>query len=298
MNGFLTDDFINRLDTLTVDLKQALHGYYGGIHKTGAYGQTVEFADFREYEPGDDVRRIDWNLFSRFEKYFIRLFIDERQMHTRILLDCSRSMAVPDEEKARYALKLMAGLAYISVRSLDKVSFGLLKENRTDDLCGIISGSDAFYRAAGQLESVGFEGGLSISDAVESGRSGFSGDGLTVIISDFMYDGWEKAVDYLRYKNRQACLIRVVTSEETDPSLAGRVFLNDSEAGSVVDAANMKLNIKKDFYEAYRKAFDEHTAELNRYCEERDVDFISTTVDTPVEEVIFGKLAERGIIRL
>ena len=86
---YLNDRFFSRLETLSLNLKSNLTGYFGGKHLVNTYGQTVEFADFREYQLGDDIRRIDWNLYSRFEKYFLKLFTDERQMQVQIFIDVS-----------------------------------------------------------------------------------------------------------------------------------------------------------------------------------------------------------------
>ena len=100
--SYLNDAFFSRLETLALNLRTDLSGYFGGKHLVRTYGQTVEFSDFREYMLGDDIRRIDWNLYSRFEKYFIKLFTDERQMHVRIFLDCSASMGKVNPNKAAY----------------------------------------------------------------------------------------------------------------------------------------------------------------------------------------------------
>ena len=90
--SYLNDAFFSRLETLALELRANLGGFFGGKHLVRTYGQTVEFADYREYQLGDDIRRIDWNLYSRFEKFFLKLFTDERQMHTQIFIDCSASM--------------------------------------------------------------------------------------------------------------------------------------------------------------------------------------------------------------
>ena len=102
--SYLNDQFFSRLETLSLHLKSNLAGYFGGKNRVNSYGQTVEFADFREYQLGDDIRRIDWNLYSRFEKYFLKLFTDERQMQVQIFLDCSASMGKDNPEKFNYAI--------------------------------------------------------------------------------------------------------------------------------------------------------------------------------------------------
>ena len=120
--SYLNDDFFSRLETCALNLRTDLTGFFGGKHLVKTYGQTVEFADYREYMLGDDIRRIDWNLFSRFEKFFLKLFTDERQMHTQIYIDCSASMGKPNAKKAAYALGFAAALGFLSVNSSDKVS--------------------------------------------------------------------------------------------------------------------------------------------------------------------------------
>ena len=121
--SYLNDDFFSRLETLALNLRTDLSGFFGGKHLVKTYGQTVEFADYREYMLGDDIRRIDWNLYSRFEKYFLKLFTDERQMHVQIFLDCSASMGKVNPNKAAYAIGTAAALGFLSVHNMDKTSF-------------------------------------------------------------------------------------------------------------------------------------------------------------------------------
>ena len=125
--SYLNDDFFSRLETCALNLRRDLAGFFGGKHLVSTYGQTVEFADYREYMLGDDIRRIDWNLFSRFEKYFLKLFTDERQMHTQIFLDCSASMGKLNQQKSAYATAFAAALGFLSVLNLDTLSFRLIR---------------------------------------------------------------------------------------------------------------------------------------------------------------------------
>ena len=134
--SYLNDAFFSRLETLALNLRTDLSGYFGGKHLVKTYGQTVEFADYREYQLGDDIRRIDWNLYSRFEKYFLKLFTDERQMQIQIFLDCSASMGKENPKKAAYAIATAAALGFLSVHNMDKVSYKLMRENRSEDPFG------------------------------------------------------------------------------------------------------------------------------------------------------------------
>ena len=105
----------------------------------------MEFADYREYQLGDDIRRIDWNLYSRFEKHYLKLFTDERQMQVQVFLDCSASMGKDNPKKGSYAVATAAALGYLAVHNMDKVSFHLIKGDRSENPFGTIIGKNAFF---------------------------------------------------------------------------------------------------------------------------------------------------------
>ena len=191
--SYLNDGFFSRLETLALNLRADLVGFFGGKHLVRTYGQTVEFADYREYMLGDDIRRIDWNLYSRFEKYFLKLFTDERQMHTQIFLDYSASMWMADPRKGAYAVGVAAALGFLSVHNMDKVSFKLMKGERAEDPFGTIVGKQSFFRAMNELEKMEFSEDADISAAVTGCLDTGSRDGLTVIISDFFTEhDWKR----------------------------------------------------------------------------------------------------------
>ena len=145
-NSYLNDGFFSRLETLALNLKADLRGFFGGKHLVRTYGQTVEFADYREYMLGDDIRRIDWNLYSRFEKFFLKLFTDERQMHVQIFLDCSASMGKEDPKKGNYAVAVAAALGFLAVHNMDKLSLNLIKGDRAENPFGTIVGKTSFFQ--------------------------------------------------------------------------------------------------------------------------------------------------------
>jgi uncharacterized protein (DUF58 family) len=294
----INDDFISRLETISLYMQQAMQGYFGGNHRTKTYGSTVEFTDFREYVLGDDIRRIDWNLYSRFEKHFIKLYIDERQMHTQIFLDCSASMGKTDQGKSMYALKAAASLGFLSVQNMDKTSYMLIKGNFAEELSGVVTGKEAFYRSVAHLEDTTFFGSADIATAITNYPNFGGNDGLTVIISDFLTENnWKKAVDFLLFHKRQVMLIQVLSPEEIDPKYNGRTFLKDVETDDILDERNMKLRITKSNYLAYKEALSDYIADMKKFCSARGVRFFSVDSDTPVEKLIFGKLMESGDVR-
>lgn len=295
--SYLNDAFFSRLETCALNLRSDLSGFFGGKHLVKTYGQTVEFADYREYMLGDDIRRIDWNLYSRFEKYFLKLFTDERQMHTQIFLDCSASMGKVHPGKAAYAIAAAAALGFLSVHNTDKVSFKLMKEDRAEDPYGVLVGKKAFFRAIASLEQTEFDGEADIAAAVTGCETG-TRDGLTVIISDFLTDSnWKKAVDYLQYKNRQVLLLQVLMPEELDPSYSGNVNLMDAEATDPFDSRNMRLKITSGMLAAYDEALRDFLADMKSFCSSRDTGYITVNSKEPIERVLFGELLKVGIMQ-
>lgn len=295
--SYLNDEFFSRLETLSLELRADLAGFFGGKHFVKTYGQTVEFADYREYMLGDDIRRIDWNLYSRFEKFFLKLFTDERQMHTQIFIDCSASMGKNNPAKAAYTVGIAAALGYLSVHNMDKVSYKLISGERAEDPFGTIVGKRAFFDAISKLEQMSFDGDGDLRSAIINAPNPGNSDGLTVIISDFFTDSdWKKAVDYLCYKKRQVLLVQVMTPEERDPLYTGRVNLIDSESGDLEDTRNMKMKIDRASQVAYERAMQELVGDLMQFCASRGAAFVTVSTDKPIEKVLFKELLKVGIV--
>ncbi|MGM9645544.1 MAG: DUF58 domain-containing protein [Eubacteriales bacterium] len=294
----LDGDFLDRLDAAALCLKNPMTGYFGGSRKARSYGSTVEFADFREYFPGDDIRRIDWNVYARFEKYFIKLFTDERQMHNHIMIDCSASMACGKPEKAEAALRIAAAFGYLSVSSMDRVSYKFLKGNKCEDLGFTVFNKDSFYRAAQLLENTEFEGDTDLEKSVVGMSSPGHDDGMTVVISDFLTESdWKKMLDFLVYNRREVLFIQVLSPDELYPDFDGRVHMVDSESVSLTDSRNMKVRITRKMVEAYQRALDEYEKELIDFCASREATFFTVSSDDPIEKVIFGKGYETELIK-
>ena len=294
--SYINDDFFSRLETCALNLRTDLTGFFGGKHLVKTYGQTVEFADYREYMLGDDIRRIDWNLFSRFEKFFLKLFTDERQMHTQIYIDCSASMGKPNAKKAAYALGFAAALGFLSVHNMDKLSYRLIRGGSCTDPFGLIVGKTPFFRAVSEFESIPFEEEADLGEAILSSEVS-NGNGLSVIISDFFTESdWKKAVDFLCYKKRQVLLVQVLAPEERDPSYSGRVSLIDSESADALDERNMKINATRGMQLAYAEALKDYLADMRSFCTSRGAEFVSVTCDKPIEKELFGELLKTGIL--
>lgn len=295
--SYLNDEFFSRLESLAFNLRKDLGGFFGGKHLVTTYGQTVEFADYREYMLGDDIRRIDWNLYSRFEKYFIKLFTDERQMHVHIYIDCSGSMGKVNPNKGAYAIAVAAAIGYLAIHNMDKVSYHLIKGSKAENPFGTIVGKRAFFRAMTTLEQIEFTDEADISSAIVGDPNVGTGDGMSVIISDFFSDNdWKKGVDYLVYKKNQVLLAQVYSPDELDPSYTDRVHLIDSESTDMGDSKNMKIRINKSMQLAFREAVAAFLADISDFCKRRDAGFISLDCEKPTENQLFSELLKRGTV--
>lgn len=295
--SYLNDEFFSRLESLAFNLRKDLGGFFGGKHLVSTYGQTVEFADYREYMLGDDIRRIDWNLYSRFEKYFIKLFTDERQMHVHIYIDCSASMGKVNPNKGAYAIAVAAAIGYLAIHNMDKVSYHLIKGAKAENPFGTIVGKRAFFRAMTTLEQIDFTDEADISTAIVGDPNVGTGDGLSVLISDFFSDNdWKKGVDYLVYKKNQILLAQIYSPDELDPTYTDRVNLIDSESTDIADSKNMKIRINKSMQLAFREAVTAFIADITDFCKRRDAGFISLDCEKPIENQLFSELLKRGTV--
>ena len=295
--SYLNDEFFSRLESLAFNLRKDLGGFFGGKHLVSTYGQTVEFADYREYMLGDDIRRIDWNPYSRFEKYFIKLFTDERQMHVHIYIDCSASMGKVNPNKGAYAIAVAAAIGYLAIHNMDKVSYHLIKGAKAENPFGTIVGKRAFFRAMTTLEQIDFTDEADISPAIVGDPNVGTGDGLSVLISDFFSDNdWKKGVDYLVYKKNQILLAQIYSPDELDPTYTDRVNLIDSESTDIADSKNMKIRINKSMQLAFREAVTAFIADITDFCKRRDAGFISLDCEKPIENQLFSELLKRGTV--
>lgn len=297
MKQVIDGGFIAMLEARDLHIKNPMNGLFGGNRRSAAYGSSAEFADFREYAPGDDLRRIDWNLYARFEKLFLKLFVDERQLHHNIYIDASASMDWGEPIKSHIALKLAAALGFLSVQAMDRVSFFTIHEDVCEDLCQTVVGREAFYNAADNLNSVEFYGEGDIGDAIRSVEDPGKGDGISVIISDFLTDAdWKGAVDYFLYHKREVYLIQVLSRDEITPNISGKVLMLDSEAPTEEDERNYRSDVTRSSVKAYEEAFLYHQNEIREFCAARDVGFITVCSDESVERMLFYKATEEGLI--
>lgn len=233
MNTEIFDNgFFEKLNTLKIGLTMLLSEGMSGIRKSSAKGNSVEFSDFREYIPGDDIRRIDWNAYGRTDKLYIKQFMEEKEGIYNLFLDTSQSMRFGTPGKYKMALQIAGALSYIILNNLDRVSLNEMKENSLVKGKGV-TGKRAFPFLLEELSQMEFAGATTLSQAILS-RPVQRG-GTSIIISDFLdASGIEDAIKYLAYRKQTIVLIQILAPEEERIDYEGTLHLVDMETGQKV----------------------------------------------------------------
>ena len=289
----ITEELLSQIENLQMLLKNNVAGMFGGNHKSRTYGSSCEFADYRDYVDGDDTTKLDWNAYARFDKLYLKLFLDERQMHTRIYIDASRSMEYGDPGKAQRALLYAATLAYLSVCEMDKVSIYVIKDKAVHEIIRGMVGKEAFLSSINKLVEIVFDGDSFISEAIVPENVGY-GDGLSVIISDFLTDNdYEAAIDHLIGKRRDVFCLQILSLSEITPQQRGKVHFFDSENPSLF----YRKDIDREIAKAYKRALEYATSRIRDYCNARGADYLLVSAEDKPQDVLFEKFINMGVFR-
>ncbi len=294
MSYFVIDEnFLQQVEMLQMLVKNNVAGLFGGTHKSKNFGSSCEFTDYRDYMPGDDITKIDWNAYARTENLYEKLYLDERQMHTKIYIDASRSMNFGGGGKAEQAIRLAATIAYLSVGEMDKVSIYIVKDKQIYDVALGIVGKNAYMNAIGVLNEVEFDGDSYISDAIIPSNVGY-GDGMSVIISDFLTDNdYEGAINHLVDKRRDVLCIQVLSRAEINPQIRGKVLLFDSENAE----RTYRKNVTRDIARAYKEALQYTIDRIKNACASRGASYIDVTAEDDMGDIFFSKLVGMEVLK-
>lgn len=289
----INEAFLQRLERLQSVLKNNRAGQFGGNHKSRMFGSSCEFSDYREYMAGDDITKIDWNVYARTEQLQLRLYLDERQLHTRIYIDTSRSMDFDDGKKAQMAIEIAATIAYLSVCELDRVSVYTIRDSQVDEVISGMVGRERFYQQIEKLNCVEFGGDCMISDGILPTKVGY-GDGMSVLISDFLTDhDYETAIDYLVDKKRDLLCVQTLLTSEINPQLRGKNHLFDAEDNQKF----YRKNIDREVIAAYKQAVRYVQERIRNYCSAREASYLLATDQTPIDRLFFEQMTAIGVLK-
>ena len=289
----INEAFLSQLEQLQTLLKNNVGGMFGGNHKSRTYGSSCEFADHRDYADGDDTTKINWSLYARTDKLYLKQFLDERQMHTRIYIDASRSMHHGTFEKAEQAIKIAAAFAYLSVSEMDKVSVYAIHGTEIDEVISGMVGKDAYINCVGALNEIEFNTDAYISEAIVPSKIGM-GDGYSILISDFLTDeDYERAIDKFAEKKRDILCVQILSREELNPQFRGKMHLFDVED----QHRFFRKKIDKDRINAYKAALKYVTERIKTYCESRGGHYMLLPAYARISDVFFGEMVDMGVLK-
>ena len=253
---------------------------------------SVEFSDFREYVPGDDFRRVDWNAYGRFDKLFIKVFMEEREGIFNIFLDKSASMDYGEKNKKIKALQIVGALSYIALNNLDRVNVNILEEDSLYEIKGG-TGKKVFQNILKELENIEFNGKTKLSEAITKRK--INSKGVSIIVSDFLcndgIESLEKALKYLAYKKQEIILIQVLCEEEINPKIEEEVTLLDKETKEEI-----KLNLNYKVIEEYKKTLKNFNKNLETLAKKYGGKVIFSNTNMSLEEIILGELGKKRVI--
>jgi uncharacterized protein (DUF58 family) len=285
------EGFLRQLDRLKVLMKQPVRGGLKGGRRSVKRGQSVEFADFRDYTLGDDLRQLDWNVYARLEKLFVKLFVEEEDVTITFLLDASPSMAFGRPDKLQFAKRAAAALGYIGLASEDRIVVASLS-GRAARRQVALRGSGRVFRLLATLSAIHpNEGATDLAAAARHAAAMLSGRGVVVLISDLLDPAADRVIRELAATGSELIVLHALSPDELDPQLEGDLRLVDSETGEGIDVTVDLSTI--DQYKARLAAWQESFADL---CAKRRASYVPMSTDLPLADLVFAELRRRRVV--
>ncbi len=282
--ALLDEDFLRKLLHLQLWVKRHFHGY-AGAHKTARAGMSLEFAEYREYYPGDDLRYVDWNLYGRLGRLFVKVFHREEDVPIYLLIDTSRSMALGD--KLPYAARLAGALAYIGLKELNRVGVFPFARDLARGLAPR-TGSSQLHKIFSLLAALDAGGETSLNEALERFAKLPLENGLAIILSDMLDEhGYKLGLSRLLYKRFEVAVVQILAEEDIMPALAGEARLFDSESPRAFSVGRAAARRYQDRLQSYEQ-------ELDEFCRARSIRNIMLSTGRPLERVLLEDL--RGVL--
>lgn len=282
-------EFMRKLETLRFLARRVFRGQTQGERNTLRRGMSLEFSDYRSYHAGDDFRYIDWNVYSRLDQLFLKVFTAEEDLTIHLLLDTSQSMQLGSPPKVEYGKRVAAALGYIGLSHLDRVGavafadeLGMPKPPQR--------GRQQIFPLLRYLESLPCRGGTELNRVLQNYATRSHRSGLAIVISDlFDPGGYELGLDALAYNRFDVLLIQLVDDSEVRPQLDGALRLQDIES-----AQQRKLTINRRLLELYQQKINAYFAAVETFCARRNIEYLRASTVVPFEDLILRYL-RRGV---
>jgi uncharacterized protein (DUF58 family) len=287
---------LRKLDRLTIIANKIRAGAIKGERRSTRRGTSIEFADYRNYVRGDDLRRVDWNIYARLQRPFIKLLEDEEDLAVHLLLDGSASMDWPrtgerDLHKFLYARRLLAGLAYIALGSGDRVTVNITRQDGVARW-GPLRGRGHVLNLLAWLEKAYTRGMVDFNQAMQDYALRTARAGVCFVLSDLMSPaGYEDGLRALQGRGHEVTVIQVLSPDEVTPEITGDLKLVDVETG-----IPQEVTIDAGMRELYIERLQAWQAEISAYCTRRGIHYAAVETDTPWEQLILSELRRMRVV--
>lgn len=291
-----------RLDPLMLHAKSIRSGSMKGERRSVKRGTSIEFADYRNYTRGDDLRKLDWNVYARLEKPYIKLLEDEEDLAVHILLDISASMDWPNEadteggnpehNKLLFAKRLLAGLSYMSLKSGDRLMLSALGETGLQQF-GPVRGRAQVVPMLKFAHHISAEGKTDLSQSLREYALREKRTGLVILITDmFSPTGYVEGLNRLLGKGHEIVVMHLLSPDEVTPPIAGDLSLVDVETG-ITQEVTVDANMRT----IYQQRLTQWLDSIRDDCARKGVHYLMVETDIPFEKVILFELRKLGIVR-
>lgn len=304
IEDLLGPDLIARVGRLDYTSKKIFAGKIKGERRSKKRGESVEFADHRPYVSGDDLRHIDWNIYGRLDRLFLKLFLEEEDLSVHVVIDASASSDCGEPSKFLFMQKLAMALGYIGLINLDRVSCSAIggqvrtpgaEQGRASVVSAVrdLRGRRRTQDLARFLCAVRPAGVAPFTEACRRIALARRGKGIMIVLSDFFHkEGYDQGLRLLVGRGYDLFLIQVLSPQEVEPNIAGDLRLKDVE-----DADLAEVTISAPLLKRYKANLSAYCDQLRDFCAKREIGLLTVKSDTPVDTLILDYLRKRGILR-
>jgi len=291
--------FARRLERLTLVSRRRLARHGQGDRRSLRKGSSLEFADYRHYVEGDDPARVDWNIYSRTDTLFVRLYEEEEVLNVHLLVDASRSMDWGEPVKLQYARRLAAALGYVALNAANRLFIWPLTANassygpawgrgRAGPMLSFLDDFKSSQTATPLVD--GFHTPPDLEQALNSFTSRASG--LVILLSDLLSPSWEKSLGRLAGRAGEVVVLHTLAPQELRPALGGDVRLIDRETGAAIS-----VTLNNDAIRLYGQRLDEWRRKVESFCARHGMCYVAVDTSQPLETLVFDILRRRGVVR-
>ena len=308
MSGnLLSSQLLRRLEQFQLLAARRAKSSARGERRSRARGQSVEFADYRSYVPGDDFRHLDWNLYGRLERLFLKLYEEERELPVHIFLDASESMTFGQPPKFDFARQVAAAIGYVALCGFDRVSTVPfpsvpVKDQETDAAArnfelaaraGLrsVRGRKSALRLFQNLSALSAGGPANLNESLRRGALEARQAGLAVVLSDFLDPaGYESGLGALVARGFHVDVVQILSPDELSPATFGDLRLVDCESGALQEVTFGRYRMK-----AYQQTVQNFIQRLREFCQSRGINFFSAASNTSLEDLLLKQLRQAEV---